>query len=54
MVNKVSRYTLNIPSDIWNKFLNTFPRSITIQNRLYQIIEKEIKSFQDNGGKFNA
>ena len=49
---KTTSYTLSLSTDLWEQFKNTFPNSISIKDRITQLIELEVRRFQDNGGKF--
>jgi hypothetical protein len=38
---KVKKFLLEVPTEIWEKWKDTVPRSISINNALIEILEKE-------------
>jgi len=41
---KVKKFLLEIPEEIWEKWKNTVPRSISINKALIKLLEKEGKN----------
>ncbi len=41
--NKIKPITLEINKDTWEKFKNITPRTITLNDKIVELIEKEIK-----------
>ena len=38
---KVKKFLLEIPEEIWNKWKNTVPRSISLNKALIELLKKE-------------
>jgi len=41
---KVKKFLLEIPKEIWEKWKNTVPRSISLNTALVKLLEKEGKN----------
>jgi hypothetical protein len=39
--DKLKKFLLEIPEEIWNKWKNTVPRSISLNKALIELLEKE-------------
>ena len=40
---KIKKFLLEIPEDIWEKWKNTIPRSISLNKALVELLKKEGK-----------
>ncbi len=39
--DKLKKFLLEVPEEIWNKWKNTVPRSISLNKALIELIKKE-------------
>ena len=37
------KFLLEVPEDLWEKWKNTIPRSISLNKALVELLEKEVK-----------
>ena len=42
---KIRPITLEIDKELWNKFKSITPRTITLNDKIVELIENEIKTF---------
>jgi hypothetical protein len=40
-MKKIKKFLLEVPEDIWEKWKNTVPRSITLNKALIELLKKE-------------
>lgn len=43
-MEKIKPITLEIDKDLWNKFKEIVPRTITLNDAIVELIEKEVKN----------